>query len=533
MAKDKLAFPIAVLLALKSRSPTWPFGLMTSIYTSEAPSLYAPPLYASEENTSIPSAANLLARAIARRIQEDAHQVESSCEGAFQRVEQLVQQVLGGSSGNRTGKELLDITQSEQIVRVYLSHLIALSKQIERTDFGTDSKSTNYKRQLLLTTILPIYLRSSSQSLSRCIANAVQIAWEHRILLSLNALLEGDLLLAIDESQTHHHAPLEASQKALMVDLVEVVTHRQMDSHRFSFHNDLNAVLTNHFESSRRESELFAVSPALRDGYWQIAEQWVQQREAITIPANLAVGAVSWPRLQSHWHELSGLLSNGLRASLHSNPSTSSSMDERQTQSSSERNKDAASKTSDTYNTVPGADSESLPDVIEIRSSNDPELAKNLDIHLSRCRERSGSLALVVIRCKGDSIIAPIRQPNQQRGSLSSWQLGMITTLQSSLEHRKMYGFYTTDGDLALIMEDVDRTEVTSLVRSVIEQEAIVDDHETRLLDQAGVPLYSGIACVQSPSKSFRLNQLIESAWRCLDASLRQPPGSVKSIEVY
>ena len=119
------------------------------------------------------------------------------------------------------------------------------------------------------------------------------------------------------------------------------------------------------------------------------------------------------------------------------------------------------------------------------------------------------------------------------KGSLVTWQLDIITTLQSSLEHRKMYGFYTTDGDLALIMEDVDRTEVTAFVRQVVEQEAVVDDGETRLLDQAGLPLFSGIACVNAPSKSFRLVQLIESAWRCLDASLRQPPGAVKSIEVY
>jgi hypothetical protein len=109
----------------------------------------------------------------------------------------------------------------------------------------------------------------------------------------------------------------------------------------------------------------------------------------------------------------------------------------------------------------------------------------------------------------------------------------MITTLQSSLEHRKMYGFHTSDGEIALIMEDVERTEVTALVRKVLEHEALVDDQDTRLLDQAGLPLYSGIACVHAPSKSFRLAQLTESAWRCLDASMRQPPGAVKSIEVY
>jgi len=363
--------------------------------------------------------------------------------------------------------------------------------------------------------------------------------WEHRVLLALNQSLDGDLMLAIEEDKLQHQSPLSAAEAVLQIELGNVVAacRRSMKSDDAS---ESKSSLTGNAISTPLTSKQ-------RDGYWTIASQWIQQREAISIPADLAVGAVSWARLRKHWNELYECifslnntfkkinpepmaLATGLDSATFGFVVPEKDNDNLVTDTGSVLGLGTAKATISLDHTT---SIDSHPDIIEIRSSNDPELARNLDVHLQRCRERSGSLALVVVRCKVDQNTDSARGKELLKGTLTSWQLDMIATLQSSLEHRKMYGFHTTDGEIALIMEDVDRSEVTALVRQVIEQEAVVDDEETRLLDQAGLPLYSGIACVNAPSKSFRLTQLTESAWRCLDASMRQPPGAVKSIEVY
>jgi hypothetical protein len=450
----------------------------------------------------------------------------------------------------------------------FTKHLFALSKQIDHARLKDVTLPKQHARQILLMPILPLYLRSSSQSLATSLSHAMQIMWEHRIVLTLNHLLYGDLILAIEDAKLQHHTPIASAETVLNIELANVVSalRRNMPFKQNTAESDLRLVV---------DPSSAPLTAKQRDGYWTIASQWIQQREAISIPADLAVGAVSWPRLRNHWNELSACLldgdrsapengqsppqqikaesigtsninSNTLVAPLKSepiavatNPVATNPAAANDASASVARNGDLSNvvlnsepvKATNTFTNEPIL--ESHPDIIEIRSSNDPELARNLDVHLQRCRDRSGSLALVVVRCRTDSKSNPELQSGSLKGSLTSWQLDMIAALQSSLEHRKMYGFHTTDGEIALIMEDVDRSEVTALVRKVIAQEVVVDDHETRLLDQAGLPLYSGIACVHAPSKSFRLAQLTESAWRCLDASMRQPPGSVKSIEVY
>ena len=486
---------------------------MTSTITSQAIADLALPRIAAAVIPPTRNRSGLLARAMSRHVSEIASQAEIRYETLLTRVDEVLQKVLHAPSSRSVGQDKSQTPSGNSNAGEFLKHFIALSGHIEQATPEWHPDFANYARQLILTTVLPIYLRSSSQPLARSIANATQLAWEHRMLLTLNDMLDGDLILAIAEIELVDRSPIHAAQEVLALNLSEIISQNEFDGHRFSSEREHNSIHSKMLENARRESDFLKIAPDQREGYWMIASQWIQQKEAITLPANLAVGAVSWPRLRGHWKELCECLasSNSVVSDNNNEPSQ--------------------------LNTISGVQvgtlDDLLPEVIEIRSSNDPELSRNLEIHLQRCRERSGSLALVVIRCKADPVSKLNRHVSGSRGSLSQWQLDLITTLQASLDHRKMYGFYTTDGDLALIMEDVDRSEVTLLVRKVIETEAIVEDEDTRLLDQAGLPLYSGIACVQSPSKSFRLDQLIESAWRCLEASLRQPPGAVKSIEAY
>jgi hypothetical protein len=526
----------------------------------------------SDSGNTVRNRDNLLAQALMRHLREWNRQIEfqfdrDSSDSDRLKIDSLLGKVTEILCVARSDQKPGDQLHCEAAACEFTKHLFALSKQIDHAQLKNVTLPKQHARQILLMPILPLYLRSSSQSLATTLSHAVQIMWEHRIVLTLNHLLYGDLVLAIEDAKLQHDPPIASAETVLNIELANVVSalRRNMPFKQNTVEADSRLIV---------DPNLAPLTAKQRDGYWTIASQWIQQREAISIPADLAVGAVSWPRLRNHWNELSAYLLDGDRSAQGNGESLAKQIKAEQIDKS-QINSNAsvafveAQSTVATHTVVTNLetanvasasvapkedtsgvvlDSETVksttkianepvvnshPDIIEIRSSNDPELARNLDVHLQRCRDRSGSLALVVVRCKTEEKAITAGQSGQPKGSLTSWQLDMISALQSSLEHRKMYGFHTTDGEIALIMEDVDRSEVTSLVRKVIEREAVVDDHATRLLDQAGLPLYSGIACVHAPSKSFRLAQLTESAWRCLDASTRQPPGSVKSIEVY
>jgi hypothetical protein len=526
----------------------------------------------SDSGNTVRNRDNLLAQALMRHLREWNRQIEfqfdrDSSDSDRLKIDSLLGKVTEILCVARWDQKPGDQLHCEAAACEFTKHLFALSKQIDHAQLKNVTLPKQHARQILLMPILPLYLRSSSQSLATTLSHAVQIMWEHRIVLTLNHLLYGDLVLAIEDAKLQHDPPIASAETVLNIELANVVSalRRNMPFKQNTVEADSRLIV---------DPNLAPLTAKQRDGYWTIASQWIQQREAISIPADLAVGAVSWPRLRNHWNELSAYLLDGDRSAqgngeslakqikaeqidksqINSNASVAfveaqstvaihtvvTNLDTANVASASVAPKEDTSGVvldSETVNANTKIANEpvvnSHPDIIEIRSSNDPELARNLDVHLQRCRDRSGSLALVVVRCKTEEKAKTAGPSGQPKGSLTSWQLDMIAALQSSLEHRKMYGFHTTDGEIALIMEDVDRSEVTSLVRKVIEREAVVDDHATRLLDQAGLPLYSGIACVHAPSKSFRLAQLTESAWRCLDASTRQPPGSVKSIEVY
>lgn len=526
----------------------------------------------SDSGNTVRNRDNLLAQALMRHLREWNRQIEfqfdrDSSDSDRLKIDSLLGKVTEILCVARSDQKPGDQLHCEAAACEFTKHLFALSKQIDHAQLKNVTLPKQHARQILLMPILPLYLRSSSQSLATTLSHAVQIMWEHRIVLTLNHLLYGDLVLAIEDAKLQHDPPIASAETVLNIELANVVSalRRNMPFKQNTVEADSRLIV---------DPNLAPLTAKQRDGYWTIASQWIQQREAISIPADLAVGAVSWPRLRNHWNELSAYLLDGDRSAqgngeslakqikaeqidksqINSNASVAfveaqstvaihtvvTNLDTANVASASVAPKEDTSGVvldSETVNANTKIANEpvvnSHPDIIEIRSSNDPELARNLDVHLQRCRDRSGSLALVVVRCKTEEKAKTAGPSGQPKGSLTSWQLDMIAALQSSLEHRKMYGFHTTDGEIALIMEDVDRSEVTSLVRKVIEREAVVDDHATRLLDQAGLPLYSGIACVHAPSKSFRLAQLTESAWRCLDASTRQPPGSVKSIEVY
>lgn len=173
----------------------------------------------------------------------------------------------------------------------------------------------------------------------------------------------------------------------------------------------------------------------------------------------------------------------------------------------------------------------SQAEIIELRSANDPQLATRLDAQLIRCRDTQGSLALAVVK--------QVKSSEKHSGSqgihpgLLDWQSYLIDELTEATDNRLARGFVTGNGELALIVEDTDRNELTQIIREAVDKMTRVAALTVDMIERPSIALASGIACVTSPSKSFKIDQLVQAAWRCLTAAESQGAGAVKSIEVY
>jgi len=218
--------------------------------------------------------------------------------------------------------------------------------------------------------------------------------------------------------------------------------------------------------------------------WWSIAWQWCHPQTAFTLPSGVPSGIVSWERLRSHWKGLYAMLQD--------------------------------------------AGSDETSKLVEIRTAQDPLLGNNLDQMLQQCRRDQGTLTIVVIRMLGDR---SAEQPSVP--SMRWWQSHFIDQMNQLNESECPRGFVTEAGDLALVYQDVDRTELAQEVRDVFSEMNASMAEAMSLAADRPAPLIAGIASVNAPSRSFRIDQLIDSAWRCLEGATVQGPGSVKSIEVF
>ena len=101
-----------------------------------------------------------------------------------------------------------------------------------------------------------------------------------------------------------------------------------------------------------------------------------------------------------------------------------------------------------------------------------------------------------------------------------------------SAEATNVRGFLSDEGELTLVFQDIDRSELTQWIRDAFSKFNEVNPDST-LATPAAQPLVAGVAMVNAPSRSFKIDQLIQAAWRCLDGASTQGAGTVKTIEVY
>ncbi len=353
----------------------------------------------------------------------------------------------------------------------------------------------DYVSKLQLYALLPVYLRVDQCSFESALDESISFALQAISLIDLDRGLESELFELLSESTWMNHPPSVALEATFKVDLCELAN---------AFASEATNDSTAPFDRSCRR-----ISKDRCIGYWSIVQQWSNSTTHLRIPSQLSIGKVLWPKVREHWTRLSLTLSEN---QTDTNTPTSATIQ-------SESNIASA-----------GRGIASDDDFIEIRNSNDPQLAKTLDIQLQRCREAHGSMSLVVVK------VVEQHEQFTNRASehrLPQWQETAIEHLRAATDGQSTRGFQSQAGELTLVIDDLDRNEVSAIMREVLEVASQSHDAASSMIDNPRIPIVCGIACVSSPSKRFQIDQLIHSAWRCLDAAKLQGPGTVKSIEVF
>ncbi|MBM3964559.1 MAG: hypothetical protein FJ308_05750 [Planctomycetes bacterium] len=291
-------------------------------------------------------------------------------------------------------------------------------------------------------------------------------------------------------------------------------------------------------------------------GWWSIALQWCSGQTAMTPPPELKIGLVPWDRLRAHWNQLLHLLDVPLHSSTCSEllnattsdpvpldpepsnhrPGTKNALQLPTTPSCGDMVHDEVSHDEDSRRDTPPQQSSLVnlqhhkdSRLVEMRSANDPLLQENLGRLLDDCRMKQGILSIVVVRLHIDKG-AGLPNPT---GELHRWQSEYIRVLEPLTGPPSISGFLSENGDLALVIQDIERSEIVQIVRDGFAElnQSMVASRS--LATKRPTPFVAGISTVSGPSRSFAITQLIDAAWRCLDGAIAQGGGSVKSLEVF
>ena len=243
--------------------------------------------------------------------------------------------------------------------------------------------------------------------------------------------------------------------------------------------------------------------------WWSLACQFSERHAQITVPAELAAGFIAWDKLLNHWQRMVQALSG---------KSTSSSSETTNTPSDH-------ALASDLNQIKPTLNDRRF---VEIRSSKDPQLSANMEQLLMNARNDQGLLSLIVVK----RLCNDTRTRSSGSESLQNWQSKFIKLMDTRGESANVRGFISDEGELSLVFQDVDRSELAQWIRESFAKFG-QNQEDSKLATAVVVPLIAGVATVNAPSRSFKIEQLIQSAWRCLDGASTQGAGAVKTIEVY
>ncbi len=235
-----------------------------------------------------------------------------------------------------------------------------------------------------------------------------------------------------------------------------------------------------------------SLSSARREGYWKIATQLEAGQAHLHVPPQLSIGKILWPKVHDHWKRFA-----------HALYSTSHSP------------------------TIPSGQ---MADIVELRSSQDPQLATTLDLHLKQCREQQRTMGLMVIK--------EVSEVRASQGTpsigLPAWQQAIVEAIERSHRRSSLTRF-------SFAMREKSRSLSTtwiaipspSILRDVLNDISQIPDLKAPMIDKPRLGLIGGVACVSSPTKKFQLEQLTQAAWRCLEAAHTKAPAPLNRLKCF
>jgi len=374
--------------------------------------------------------------------------------------------------------------------------------------------------RIVLKALMPLYLAAGQGRVGNGVVDTFCLVRSSCMIAELDRLtLSQDMAEWLKEDSRLNVDPFDSIPKSFRIALPRMAD---------TFWNEIAAKSSGAMIAKKLPDAAKLSAEKHRD-WWSLSGQLCCNRAQITIPAELFVGVIAWDKLLDHWHRVSGVLSGATVCNKKKIASISSA-------EHLDRNAKAsaiAAKVTETQLNSPAINSPAINDTrksrlvndkrfVEIRSARDPHLSSNLDQMLQQCRNDQGVLSLIVVKKLGANVSA----------ALQNWQSTFIEYMDTHGEATNVRGFISDDGELTLVFHDVDRAELTQWIRDSFGK-FNNSNTDSSLATTVAQPLVAGVAMVIAPSRSFKIDQLIQAAWRCLDGASTQGAGAVKTIEVY
>ena len=363
--------------------------------------------------------------------------------------------------------------------------------------------------RLILKALMPLYLSAGQGRMGNGIAETFSLIRTTCMIAELNRLTtDFELAEWLKEDCRSNIDPIESIPNAFRIDLSRM--SKTFWTHVRSRPGGPNG-------DAPKLIDPTTLTIAKHRAWWSLAGQLSSQCAQITVPAELAIGVIAWKKLSDHWLIVSKTFA-GEPTLAASSIVTTESLSSLNTVSKDESAVDALAAKENRKCRI---DNDSR--FVEIRSARDPQLSANLDHLLQECRNESGTLSLIVVK----KLAA-----GSDSAALQNWQATFIKHMDMHGETSNVRGFVSDDGELSLVFQDVEKAELAQWIRESFAK-FNNSNADSALATSVAQPLVAGVAMVNAPSRSFKIDQLIQAAWRCLEGASNQGAGAVKTIEVY
>lgn len=417
--------------------------------------------------------------------------------------------------------------------------------------------------RLIAASLLPLYRSLATGDLNQGLEQTRHRLFETIVICELCGEFGVELTEVIDYSIAKEISPYESAFEALQVSVVGIgnVLRRSIRGFEHETGNFTSEMSDRLFSIESEDIDTIDASIAewaKPDLLWRLSGEMIAQKSNIVLPRSWCDAAVPWHSISDHWNKLAHLLKTspskaaGTGATDDSHEpgddptiapaSVSAALQESKggtlRESASEQKTDA-----DVEVNSPEPDVSSEPKFIppkiliaEIMSHNDPVYVNVLKRELATCRNESRAVTVASIVVLADD---PKRKEfhGSARGGIRPWQQRLVNNLADHPDIEQPSAFITSDGELLLCILDLDRSEVTRILREGLDEviggispESTGDD---LVKHTPSARYFCGIASTDSPTAGMTPEQMIESTCRCLKAANAQGKSTIKSIEVY